>query len=185
MDNVIRSKIQDFIPRVLAGTFLILIGVAETQLLIAFLVLFVIEALDNPSIDDLTKDKDELYHIYDKLTDTYIYWFYLLKLNLMSAECASEKSKYRMDYLTRNEKILLTSVLTWRTFGVMIFLATGERRILVLFPNFFDFYLFAIILHKQFGWDLLILILIATPLKIYQEIYLHIVKGPDCRKKGI
>lgn len=111
------------------------------------------------------------YHLIDKILDIY-YLFFLFFVSFKWKENLARKTSIILFY--------------YRILGSIGFLFTGERILLVLFPNIFEnFFLFYLIVKKVYpsfrikGFTMLILILLVVSIpKIIQEYFTHYVK-PD------
>lgn len=77
------------------------------------------------------------------------------------------------------------ALLTYRIVGTVVFEATGQRWILAVFPNVFEFYFLAYLIARQaFDREIItswrraaiLVALLAIP-KLAQEWYLHILRG--------
>ena len=103
------------------------------------------------------------YDILDKISDLIVSWAFLFKI-------------YKDRLLSPLEVFMLFAVLYWRTVGDTVFWSTLDKRILLVFPNFFDLFCMSFFLVKDLklrrAWWY-VFIIISILVKIYQEWRMH------------
>lgn len=119
-----------------------------------------IDYLDGPFYKHYLKVPNVRAQYYDKFWD-YLYYVALLiiifRLRLAAAP-------------------LLVFLFAFRTVGEFIFFVTGNKKIFVYFPNFFEYFVFGVLLVYKFNWGIdvqIVLFGLIIVYRIWNEIFLH------------
>lgn len=131
------------------------------------IVMFFLDLIDYQILVGLYKIKRVTYELYDKLLDHYGYVLILIYLILN---------------LNKTDIVLYFSIgyFLLRTIGEVIFSITKNEKMLLLFPNIFEFYFWLWLYDPEliatFGQNLKILGLFLLPIKIVHEYVVHFLE---------
>lgn len=130
--------------------------------LLSIIVSFFLDLIDGDFAYKVVSKK--LYQIIDKNLD--LWWF----INIMIYSYINYP-----DY-----KIYLLILFIYRVVGQLIYYVSGNRKILLLFPNFFEWVFFLIFLGKNYypsiitGQTFYLILLVIFFVKIFHEWFLHV-----------
>ena len=109
-----------------------------------------------------TLSNNKLYQDWDKVQDTFAYFLVLCLINTYNL-------------ITDSQKQILTLLLTIRTAGVVQMLRTGDRKILLYFPDLFKETLLLFLLTCSFKLKVVIGVLLLV-FKLWLEYNFHVKK---------